>query len=305
MSVTYLFLAEFTKSKVATTPANAPTIDIVDAANPAGALLVTAGSPTVMTNMAGVYVYSYTTATLTYRPVGLFKTADTTVDLQHIPSYPQVVLDANNNVLSAPDAATLRTALGLASANLDTQIATLATLTTLLKYVQLLARKDAAIATDNAVELTAINADGGSGAGAFSNQTDAEEALRDRGDAAWSTATGFAVPGDQMDLIDAPNATALATFDAVLSSVHGAGAWNTVAAGSGAVTYVYTVTVDGLPQPGVAVWVTTDVEGVDVVANAVTDAGGVVTFYLDPGAYYLWRQLSGYNFTNPVAETIV
>jgi hypothetical protein len=52
-------------------------------------------------------------------------------------------------------------------------------LSKLLKYVQLLTRKDAAIATDNATELTAINASGGSGVGAFSNQTDSEEAIRD------------------------------------------------------------------------------------------------------------------------------
>lgn len=64
----------------------------------------------------------------------------------------------------------------------------------LTKYVQLLARKDAAIATDNATELTAINANGGSGGGAFANTTDSAEALRDRGDSAWITATGFATP---------------------------------------------------------------------------------------------------------------
>lgn len=64
-------------------------------------------------------------------------------------------------------------------------------LSKLLKYVQLILRKDAAIATDNSTEVTAINADGGSGAGAFANATDSQEALRDRGDAAWVTATGF------------------------------------------------------------------------------------------------------------------
>jgi len=63
-----------------------------------------------------------------------------------------------------------------------------ATAAKLLAYVQLLTRSDAAIETDNATELTAINADGGSGAGNFSSQTDAEEALRDRGDAAWAGA---------------------------------------------------------------------------------------------------------------------
>lgn len=47
------------------------------------------------------------------------------------------------------------------------------------KYLQLLSRKDAAIATDNAVELAELNANGGSGAGAYVNTTDALEALAD------------------------------------------------------------------------------------------------------------------------------
>lgn len=54
-----------------------------------------------------------------------------------------------------------------------------ATAAKLLAYIQLLSRSDAAIETDNATELTAINADGGSGAGDFSAQTDSVEALKD------------------------------------------------------------------------------------------------------------------------------
>lgn len=54
-----------------------------------------------------------------------------------------------------------------------------ATAAKLLAYIQLLARSDAAIETDNATELSEINADEGSGAGNFSAQTDSEEALRD------------------------------------------------------------------------------------------------------------------------------
>ncbi len=57
----------------------------------------------------------------------------------------------------------------------------------LLKYLQLMVRKDAAIETDNATELTELNADGGSGGGTFLNETDANQALRDRGDHAWLT----------------------------------------------------------------------------------------------------------------------
>lgn len=81
--------------------------------------------------------------------------------------------------------------------DLDTILARItgnvATAAKLTKYAQLLARSDAAIATDNATELTEINASGGSGAGDYSNQTEAIEALRDRGDSAWVTATGFAL----------------------------------------------------------------------------------------------------------------
>jgi len=61
---------------------------------------------------------------------------------------------------------------------LDLILDAAATAAKLLKYVQLLARSDAAIETDNATELTAINADGGSGGGDFSSQVDSEEALR-------------------------------------------------------------------------------------------------------------------------------
>lgn len=49
----------------------------------------------------------------------------------------------------------------------------------LLGLFRLLTRKDAAAATDNAADLTSINADGGSGAGAYDNTTDAPEAIRD------------------------------------------------------------------------------------------------------------------------------
>ena len=77
------------------------------------------------------------------------------------------------------------------------------------KWLRLALRSDAATTTDCATELTELNADGGSGAGAYANTTDAQEAIRDQGDSAWITATGFAEPGDEMDLIDAPNATAI------------------------------------------------------------------------------------------------
>jgi len=49
----------------------------------------------------------------------------------------------------------------------------------LLALVQLILRSDAAITTDNATELTEINADGGSGAGDYAATTDSQEAIKD------------------------------------------------------------------------------------------------------------------------------
>ncbi len=65
------------------------------------------------------------------------------------------------------------------------------TYTELLNLVRLALRKDAALATDLAALITTVNADLGSGGGAFANTTDSQEGIRDNGDSAWITATGF------------------------------------------------------------------------------------------------------------------
>jgi len=67
----------------------------------------------------------------------------------------------------------------------------------MLAYIQLLARSDAAIETDNSTELGEINADGGSGAGNFSAQTDSVEALQ----AAAASKTGYKLASNGLDSI--------------------------------------------------------------------------------------------------------
>lgn len=94
-----------------------------------------------------------------------------------------------------------------------------------------------------------------------------------------------------------------AEIDAQLSGTHGAGTWGN-ATGGGAVLETVTVTVSGLPRDGVEVWVTTDEAGLNLVANGVTDALGQVDFMLDPGTYYVWKQLAGVNFTNPQTTVV-
>ena len=77
-------------------------------------------------------------------------------------------------------------------------------------------------------------------------------------------------------------------------------------AGHGENTWTYTL-VDsstGYPIAGARVWVTTDEDGENIVASGYTDGLGVVTFYLDTGTCYVWRSLSGYQFTNPDTETV-
>ena len=76
--------------------------------------------------------------------------------------------------------------------------------------------------------------------------------------------------------------------------------------GAGAVEFTYTLTQPDLitPIPDADVWATTDAPGTTVVASGRTDQYGLITFYLDPGTIYIWRQKSGYNFTNPDTETV-
>jgi len=76
--------------------------------------------------------------------------------------------------------------------------------------------------------------------------------------------------------------------------------------GTGAIAFVYTLTnsEDDLPIADADVWVTTDVTGNDVIASGSTDQNGQVIFYLDAGTVYVWRQKSGWNFTNPDVEVV-
>lgn len=75
--------------------------------------------------------------------------------------------------------------------------------------------------------------------------------------------------------------------------------------GAGAVTWVYTLTTPGaVPISNAEVWVSTDVSQVNIIASGTTDALGVVTFYLDAGTYYFWRQKPGWDFDNPDIEVV-
>lgn len=79
------------------------------------------------------------------------------------------------------------------------------------------------------------------------------------------------------------------------------------AAGRGALEWTYTLTDEETGQPiaDADVWVTSDAQGQNVIASGKTNQNGKVTFYLDAAAsVYVWRQKSGYDFTNPDIEEV-
>jgi hypothetical protein len=62
------------------------------------------------------------------------------------------------------------------------------------------------------------------------------------------------------------------------------------------------------PLADVAVWVTTDAAGnnrVPTTGTLYSNALGSVTFYLDPGTYYVWRQGGNVPWVNPQTITVV
>jgi len=100
-------------------------------------------------------------------------------------------------------------------------------------------------------------------------------------------------------------------LEASLTAMKGAG-WTTetlkaikdaldAEVGSGALSCTWTQKdSDENPMDNVQVWITTDIAGTNVIAGTlITNASGQVTFMLDAGTYYVWREKAGKNFTNP------
>lgn len=79
--------------------------------------------------------------------------------------------------------------------------------------------------------------------------------------------------------------------------------------GPGSVLKELEITMEGVPQDGVSVWVTIDTDGLNTIAGTLpTNGQGKVSFMLDPTGdgefYYAWCQKNGINFTNPTPFTV-
>jgi len=113
----------------------------------------------------------------------------------------------------------------------------------------------------------------------------------------------YLVDGGRIDLLLDIIIAALVVVDGIVDAIK---LKTDTLGGSGAIEWEYTLTeaVSGDPISDADIWVSTDIAGTNVVASGTTDAYGKVTFYLDAGTAYIWRQKSGFNFTNPDTEVI-
>jgi hypothetical protein len=94
---------------------------------------------------------------------------------------------------------------------------------------------------------------------------------------------------------DAALATAvnLATVDTVVDAIK---VKTDTLGGAGSISYPFIVTqTGGAAVDGAQVWVSTDSQGVNIIANGITDVNGLYTFHLDAGTYTFWAQHSGLN----------
>jgi hypothetical protein len=223
-----------------------PTIALVNAAGTDRSSLITTG---IANPSTGRYTLTITVGTGTVNE-SLKLTANGTVsgEARYAVIAPQVV-DYDNAtqvallltrigtpaVSVSADIASVNTKLGSpAGASVSADIASIktdtgttipglfTTLTTKIrKFFQLSLRKDAAIATDNATELTELNANGGSGGGGYLNTTDSQEATVDRGNAAWTTGGGGGGGGGESLMLSTTIATV--TSQTVLILTDGTG----------------------------------------------------------------------------------
>jgi hypothetical protein len=120
------------------------------------------------------------------------------------------------------------------------------------------------------------------------------------------TAAALAAVGDVIETRYASGSTAECPGDSVQVFAHDLAAATFGVSGSGAIAWTYTLTssVDATPLDAVAVWVTSDALGANVLAIGQTNSAGQVTFFLDAGTVYVWRQRSGYSFANPDTEVV-
>lgn len=118
----------------------------------------------------------------------------------------------------------------------------------------------------------------------------------DAGDIASIASAVWASQTSDLSTSDSIGKLLVTDIDAKISSVS--------SLGTGSVSWTVTINDGSSALDGVDVWITTDAAGTNMIARGYTNASGQVTFMLDTGTYYCWKQLAGYTFTNPETLTV-
>ena len=176
----------------------------------------------------------------------------------------------------------------------------------------------AAIAADVSAEILGANAPTGwvnaaaIAAAALNGKGDWVTTLGTNAPAGWLNAAAFAASSLDGKGDWAPDtltdASITSAIDTSLSGTHGGGPWGgggVAGVGTGIIYWPVTCQVDGVVESDVEVWITTYEAGTNVVAGPVaSDNFGVVPFYLNAGDYFVFREKSGINFSNPQTITV-
>jgi hypothetical protein len=233
MATIYTFPVIYTKAGIATVPSSAPTVQIVDSSN--NILVAALTATTAITNMPGAYYYSYS-GTDNLICWALFHTTDATVDQQDIASYtPTQIYTINNSI----------TGIGGDYARRTGDYSTL-TAGAQMDLIDSLKNKTGATGFDRTTDSLEAIGEGGGGTyigtdGKVLISTDAQDlssSLDVNAKKLAGTTPNNLAAGAQMDLIDAPNATAITAFATRV--------WNittrtlTTIAGLGADVWAYT-----------------------------------------------------------------
>ena len=329
-----IFAAQFVTAQVGKTGLTVTVdVDRYTISDGSRTALVTGGAATE--GRRGLYSYRLASADLAlYQYIATFITTNTTVDQQEIPTLGLVVPDMLTSAVTAVvDYASVRTAVGLASANLDTQLAAKPTAAAIRTELSTeLGRIDAAISSRLAAASYSAPpsaSDNATAAAAAILATPANKlATRATGEASanvtyWAGVAADAMPAkvadlptaqqirDAMKLAPTAGDPAAGSVDAKLDDiVEDTGTTLpgllAVGVGPGSSTGYYTDTIDNGTNPldGVRVQLYTAPNRVGPAYEAYTNALGVFEMWPDPGVYYRWLDLAGFSFPQDVAVTV-
>lgn len=113
--------------------------------------------------------------------------------------------------------------------------------------------------------------------------------------------TYFVLPAEVYDLLASEGGNIGAMLSDVITIQNGVHTIVGLRIGAGSIAKTFEIKDSiGTPISQAKVWASTDIQGNNVVAGTLfTDDFGKVTFWLDPGVYWVWRDHPKYQFNNP------